>query len=73
MTMAASAVNEANPEILIFFSGLDSDFNVEPAVGGSTFFDLNFSSKVASYPSAHKFDLEIHEYDEKNIWSLLDL
>jgi len=64
MTAAATAVNEANPDILIFFSGLDSDFNIEPAVGGSTLLDPTFQFSVASYPWANKFVLEIHEYDE---------
>ncbi|KAE8441684.1 hypothetical protein EG329_004557 [Mollisiaceae sp. DMI_Dod_QoI] len=41
-----------------------SDFNIEPAVGGSTLLDPGFSFKVASYPWANKFVLEIHEYDE---------
>ncbi|KUJ13185.1 glycoside hydrolase [Mollisia scopiformis] len=64
MTAAATAVNTANPDLLIFFSGLDSDFNIEPAVGGSTLADPLFSFTVASYPWANKFVLEIHEYDE---------
>ncbi|KAF8850602.1 endo-beta-1 [Acephala macrosclerotiorum] len=64
MTMAANTVYAVNPNILIFFSGLDSDFNIEPAVGGSTLLDPTFSFIVASYPWANKFVLEIHEYDE---------
>ena len=49
MTAAASAVHAANPDVLIFFSGLDSDFNIEPAVGGSTLLDPGFSFSVAEY------------------------
>jgi hypothetical protein len=64
MTAAASAVHAANPDVLIFFSGLDSDFNIEPAVGGSAVQDPGFSFSVASYEFANKFVFEIHEYDE---------
>jgi hypothetical protein len=64
MTAAASAVYEANPDVLIFFSGLESDFNIEPAVGGSTVLDPFFSFSVASYEWAGKLVFEMHEYDE---------
>jgi hypothetical protein len=64
MTAAASSVHAANPDVLIFFSGLDSDFNIEPAVGGSTLLDPGFSFSVASYEWANKFVFEMHEYDE---------
>jgi hypothetical protein len=64
MTSAASAVYASNPDILIYFSGLDSDFNIEPAVGGSTLLDPGFSFDVASYEWAHKLVFEMHEYDE---------
>jgi hypothetical protein len=64
MTDAASAVHTANPDILIYFSGLESDFNIEPAVGGSTLLDPGFTFSVASYPWAKKFVFEMHEYDE---------
>lgn len=64
MTAAASAVYAANPDVLIFFSGLESDFNIEPAVGGSTILDPGFSFSVADYEWSHKFVFEMHEYDE---------
>ncbi len=64
MTAAASAVHSANPDVLIYFSGLDSDFNIEPAVGGSTLLDWGFSFKVSSYEWANKLVYEMHEYDE---------
>lgn len=64
MTQAASAVYDANPDILLFFSGLDSDFNIEPAVGGSTLLDPAFSFDVASYEWSNKLVFEMHEYDE---------
>jgi hypothetical protein len=64
MTAAASAVHTANPDILIYFSGLESDFNIEPAVGGSTLLDPGFTFSVASYPWANKLVFEMHEYDE---------
>jgi hypothetical protein len=69
MTTAASAVHSANPDLLIFFSGLESDFNIEPAVGGSTVLDPGFSFSVASYEWSNKFVFEMHEYDE-NISSI---
>jgi len=64
MTAAASAVHSAHPGVLIYFSGLDSDFNIEPIVGGSTLLDLTFSFDAASYEWTDKFVLELHEYDE---------
>jgi hypothetical protein len=64
MVEAATAVNKANPNILIYFSGMDSDFNIEPAVAGSTLVDSTFSFSVASYPWANKLVFELHEYDE---------
>jgi hypothetical protein len=64
LTAAASAIHSANPDVLIYFSGLESDFNIEPAVGGSTLLDLGFSFNVASYEWAHKLVFEMHEYDE---------
>ena len=64
MTAAASAVHEANSDVLIFFSGLESDFNIEPAVGGSTILDPAFSFSVAEYEWAGKLVFEMHEYDE---------
>jgi hypothetical protein len=64
MTAAASAVYAANPDVLIFFSGLDSDFNIEPIVGGSDLVDPLFSFHATDYEWADKFVLEIHEYDE---------
>jgi hypothetical protein len=64
MTAAASAVHNANSDVLIFFSGLESDFNIEPAVGGSTLLDPGFSFTVADYAWADKFVFEMHEYDE---------
>lgn len=63
MTAAASAVHTANPDVLIYFSGFESDFNIEPAVGGSTFADPGFTFSVASYEWANKFVFEMHEYD----------
>ncbi|TAQ88844.1 hypothetical protein B7494_g2839 [Chlorociboria aeruginascens] len=64
MTLAASSVYTANPSLLIFFSGLDSDFNVAPALAGSTLLDPPFQFDISSYAWANKFILELHEYDE---------
>lgn len=64
MTAAASAIHSANPDVLIYFSGLDSDFNIEPAVGGSAIQDPAFSFNVADYEWSDKFVFEMHEYNE---------
>lgn len=64
MTAAASAIHTANPDVLVFFSGLESDFNIEPAVGGSTLLDPAFSFNPADYEWSNKLVFEMHEYDE---------
>jgi hypothetical protein len=65
MTSAASAVHAANLDLLIFFSGLDSDFNIEPAVGGSAAQTPGFTFHVSDYEWSHKLVFELHEYDEQ--------
>lgn len=61
MIPAAKAVYTVNPDIMIFFSGLDSDTNVSPLVsaqdlGGGYHFD------VENFPFADKVVLELHDY-----------
>lgn len=63
MTAAASAVHTVNPDILIYFSGLDSDTNIGPGVEGSTSFDPGFTFSIASYEWADKFVWEMHDYE----------
>ncbi|KAG9229058.1 glycoside hydrolase superfamily [Amylocarpus encephaloides] len=64
MTAAASAIYAANPSLLIFFSGLESVFNVAPLVAGTTLLDPGFKLDVSTYECKNKFVLELYEYDE---------
>jgi hypothetical protein len=67
MVAAASAVYAANPDVLIFLSGLESDFNIEPAVAGSTLLDPSFSFEVSDYTWKNQLVFEMHEYAEPGI------
>lgn len=63
MTSAAKAIHEANPETLIFFSGLDYGTTLAPIptasdLGNGTHF------RLSDFPFADKMVLEIHNYDE---------
>jgi endoglucanase len=71
MTSAADAVHKANPEALIFFSGLSYDTYIDPIPLGKT---LNGTAKTSTagktarfVPSNFEFKdkivLEIHKYD----------
>jgi hypothetical protein len=57
MTTAAASIHTANPNVLIFFGGWNSDFDISGAVSGNYF-------SLASLPYANKFVYEMHEYDE---------
>ncbi|KAH8650528.1 putative endoglucanase E1 [Tricladium varicosporioides] len=61
MTSAASTVHTANPDVLIFFSGLNYDTTLAPITLGS---DLGSGSKfiASSFPYANKIVLELHNY-----------
>lgn len=63
MTSAAKVVHEANPETLIFFSGLNSDTDLSPIPTAS---DLGNGERfrLSDFPFADKMVLEIHNYDE---------
>ncbi|KAH6666258.1 glycoside hydrolase superfamily [Halenospora varia] len=65
MTSAATIINKAAPEALIFFSGLDYDTKISPIPLGSA---LTSGSKTAtfnpsSFPFKNKIVLELHRYD----------
>jgi len=64
MTAAASAVHTANLDILIFFSGMASDFDISAAVSGFSATEPDFSFSIDSNEWADKFVFEMHEYDE---------
>lgn len=61
MIPAAKAVSTANPDILIFFSGLNSDTNISPLVSGQ---DLGPGNRfdVETFTFADKIVLELHDY-----------
>lgn len=61
MIPAAKAVYAANPNILIFFSGLNSDTNVSPLVSGRDL-GAGYRFDVEKFPFAHKVVLELHDY-----------
>ncbi|TVY13839.1 hypothetical protein LARI1_G008111 [Lachnellula arida] len=63
MTKSASTIHAINPDVLIYFSGLDSDFNIEPAVGSAAQ-DPSFSFDAADYEWSDEFGFEMREYDE---------
>lgn len=55
-------VNKANPDLLIFLSGLDYDTKLEPVATGA---DLGSGKKflLTNYKYANKLVLELHNYD----------
>lgn len=61
MIPAAKAVYAANPDILIFFSGLDSDTNVSPLVSAQDL-GAGYRFDVENFPFADKVVLELHDY-----------
>lgn len=67
MTTAASAVQEANPNLLIFFSGLHYDSQLRPLfTSGEPRDTIDFNP--SKFPYGNKIVLEVHDYDldEKN-------
>jgi hypothetical protein len=62
MVSASQVVNKANPEILIFFSGLNYDTQLAPIVAGTNLGnDVYFNKTSFSY--ANKMVLELHDYE----------
>ncbi|KAF2164293.1 glycoside hydrolase family 5 protein [Zasmidium cellare ATCC 36951] len=64
MIAAADAVYKTNPEILIFFSGLNSDLSLNPIPTGD---DLGFGRRFDKNRYADKAVLELHKYDNNDI------
>ncbi|KAI1324250.1 glycoside hydrolase superfamily [Xylariaceae sp. FL0255] len=62
MQQGASAIHNANPDTLIFLSGLDSDTNLTAVVQGTA---LTPGTQTFSFSdfAANKIVLELHEYD----------
>lgn len=62
MTAGADAIHTANPDLLIFFSGLKSDSQLRPIFTGSPLgLDQVFDKTELDY--ANKIVLEVHDYD----------
>ncbi|KAI4861352.1 glycoside hydrolase family 5 protein [Hypoxylon rubiginosum] len=58
-----SAINSANPDLLIFLSGLDYDTYMTPVVQGTAFTPGSAKYSAADFPNyANKLVLEIHNY-----------
>ncbi|KAL8709785.1 MAG: hypothetical protein Q9220_005571 [cf. Caloplaca sp. 1 TL-2023] len=62
MTAGADAVHKANPDLLIFFSGLESDSQLRPLFTGAPLGSgPSFDKSKLDY--ANKIVLEVHDYD----------
>ncbi|KAL8804438.1 MAG: hypothetical protein Q9182_002543 [Xanthomendoza sp. 2 TL-2023] len=62
MTSGADAIHEANPDLLIFFSGLGFDSQLRPIFSDDVFgSDINFDKSKLAY--GNKIVLEVHDYD----------
>ncbi|KAL9592934.1 MAG: hypothetical protein Q9179_006236 [Wetmoreana sp. 5 TL-2023] len=62
MTAGASAIHDANPDVLIFFSGLKSDSQLRPIFSNDVLGqDIDFDTSKLAY--ANKIVLEVHDYD----------
>ncbi|KAL8949479.1 MAG: hypothetical protein Q9222_004414 [Ikaeria aurantiellina] len=62
MTAGADAVHKANPDVLIFFSGLEYDSQLRPVFTGAPLgHGPSFNKSKLDY--ANKVVLEVHDYD----------
>lgn len=61
MIPAAKEVHAVNPNILIFFSGLNSDTNVAPLLSGQDL-GAGYHFDVQDFTFADKVVLELHDY-----------
>ncbi|KAI4248759.1 MAG: hypothetical protein L6R42_009156, partial [Xanthoria sp. 1 TBL-2021] len=61
MTAGAEAVHKANPDLLIFFSGLYYDTQLRPIFNDGGFRDIDFDPSKLAYKN--KIVLEVHDYD----------
>ncbi len=62
MVTAAKVINAANPDILIFFSGLNFDTTLTPIVGGSNL-GSGVSFNKSNFTFSNKIVLELHNYE----------
>jgi len=62
MKEGAAAVNTANPNVLIFLSGLNSDTDLSPVVQGTALTPGTAKFAASDFP-AKKLVLELHTYD----------
>ncbi len=61
MVSAAEVIYAANPDVLIFFSGLLSDLDLSPIPPGLPLGN-GLSFKASSFDFAHRIVLELHNY-----------
>jgi hypothetical protein len=59
MVAAAKIINAANPDILIFFSGLNFDTTLSPVVAGT---GSGITFKKSDFTFSNKIVLELHNY-----------
>ncbi|KAL1841136.1 hypothetical protein VTJ49DRAFT_7361 [Mycothermus thermophilus] len=62
MRQGAAAVNQANPDLLIFLSGLNYDTTLTPVVQGTALTPGNGRFRFEDFP-ANKLVLELHTYE----------
>ncbi|KAF8855540.1 putative endoglucanase E1 [Acephala macrosclerotiorum] len=62
MVAASAIINTANPDILIFFSGLSFDTTLTPIVAGTNL-GSNIYFNETSFPYWNKMVLELHDYE----------
>jgi hypothetical protein len=62
MVSASQIINTANPDILIFFSGLNYDTTLTPIIAGTDLGNSVYFLK-SSFPYADKIVLELHDYE----------
>jgi len=68
MIPAAQAVHSANPDTLIFFSGLNYDLEISPLISGEDLGD-GYRFDKTKYDFEDKIVLELHDYSFDQIFS----
>lgn len=63
MTAGADAIHTANPDLLIFFSGLSYDSQLRPIFSGDVPIYQQIPFDTAKLAYANKIVLEVHDYD----------
>ena len=70
MTQGASAIHTANPDLLIFFSGLELDTELRPIfTAGDQLGEKGLLTGPATVPYTNKIVLEVHDYPWNNAGS----